>query len=433
VAPQLILGAQVEISFPQVDYQKHPAFGELRVTHSVDEAKVDSLIAEIDSEFAALRLRLPLEGGSLLSEFDAAISSRVNALKAEIARSCDLRKNLLGYALPALESAKGVLLEQLQFDSFRRSHPAVPQSSGVAAQRLEAMFKDGYVQFDADGAVAARVWEQTWWERAYLNKRARELPGRHCAIALYPYSPGAITIQRTIRANGILAIAAAYMGCEMEWMYAALDYSHERQNWYKGCYADAGLPSTDTVYMHLDADVKMVKAMLYLTDVSPLQGPFRYVRGSHRWARSLFVQAVQKGFDGEQTKLFPMEDDGLDYKGGYYRPRFQSIPHRQDVLDLPRALRGTTHFGDDVLNGSAHSRLLLDHETSFVAPRGTMVLFDGSSGIHRGSQVVRGERWAVQIGMRAVTASPRGNLRTALRPLVGRLRYQVRRARGPLQ
>jgi hypothetical protein len=149
--------------------------------------------------------------------------------------------------------------------------------------------------------------------------------------------------------------------------------------------------------MHFDADRDMLKIILYLVDVGPGDGPFGYVKGSHDWRRSPLTTAMQKGFDQCSGDFF--ESTGGDFKLGYYRPRFMLADSRRDLLSLPSRLRGSTHFGDDVLNGSSVSRELLAHEKSYTAPAGTMILFDGSQGVHRGAQVRSGSRWVVNIGL----------------------------------
>jgi hypothetical protein len=124
-----------------------------------------------------------------------------------------------------------------------------------------------------------------------------------------------------------------------------------------------------------------------------------------------------------------MESDGLDYKLGYYRPRFLLKEYRQDLLALPSAFRGTTHFGDDIVDGSELSSQLLAAEETFLGEAGLMVVFDGSAGIHRGSQVERGERWALQIAMRAIRPnSP--TTKSILKSIKGRIRYNLSRAKG---
>ena len=149
--------------------------------------------------------------------------------------------------------------------------------------------------------------------------------------------------------------------------------------------------------MHFDADRDVLKAMLYLTDVGSENGPFSFIPGSHQWARSSLVCAIHKGFDQAQWQVFQWPDNRQSY---YYRPRFKLREQRPDTLALPPRLRGSTHFGDDILDGSPLSQELLRREHVFTAPSGTITLFDGSQGVHRGGLVRDGARWVIQIGLR---------------------------------
>jgi hypothetical protein len=197
---------------------------------------------------------------------------------------------------------------------------------------------------------------------------------------------------------GILDVASAYMNRPMRLGYVSMEMGHPGQVWYRDCYKDVGIATAKTAYMHFDADRGMLKGMMYLKDVAPQNGPFSYIPGSHRWQRPAFASAVQSGFDRAQAEFAQVDDGGLDYVGGYYRPRFADQAGRKAMLSLPRALRGSTHFGDDILDGSELSDELLKQEHVFMAPAGMMLLFDGSQGVHRGSMVREGERWALQLG-----------------------------------
>jgi hypothetical protein len=183
--------------------------------------------------------------------------------------------------------------------------------------------------------------------------------------------------------------------------------------------------------MHFDADHNVLKILLYLHDVGREGGPFSYISGSHRWRRSLFTLAMYRGFDSEQAEIVELEPDGSDYKLGYYRPRFMLPQYRGGLMKLPTILRGSTHFGDDVLDESEESLQLLRDETTMLAGAGAIVLFDGSAGIHRGSTVRRGERWAVQIGLMAVGTDHEIKTRHS-RPVVGRARYYLHRLKKQL-
>lgn len=420
---------ETELTLPRIEYEQHPAYRDGAVGCLLDDGVVSQLTDAIDDAYARLRSEAEIPVDKVSGQFGERIDPRLAELERYVL-SANFRPELHRMTKQAISWAGRFLLEQAIF--HRRQTQEGTRISPLPSElegQLEKLQVDGYYQCPVNRDLAATVWRQTWWERSVLRKRAQQSPSRHCAIALDVFSPAVARIRRALSIEKILPVVSRYMGCEMEWLYAALDFSHDRQTWYKGCYSDAGLPTAKTVYMHFDADSDIVKAMLYLSDVDETAGPFRYVSGSHRWRRSPFLFALHKGFDVEQTKMFEMETDGLDYKLGYYRPRFLLKEHRQDLLTLPSVFRGTTHFGDDIVDGSNLSDQLLAREKTFLGPAGTLIVFDGSSGIHRGSQVERGERWAVQIAMRAVCSrqeSPASGIRTTK----GRIRYCLSRIKN---
>jgi hypothetical protein len=411
---------------PAADLAHHPAFRDLGNSGSAKDTATSELLDDIERECSVL-LSLPKE--RLDEEFASRILPKFEQLKSLVMVNTTLDVPFRDYAVQAIQRAIDLLHSGLraQLKGREDTHAEISAQGRNYANALE---RDGFCRIGADAALARRVWRATWWERSLLRKRARMSPGRHAVIALHDYSPASLSIQRAIINNGVLEAASVYLGRPMQFVYAALDYSHEEQDWYKGCYADIGLPTSRTVYMHFDADSEMMKAMFYLRDVDASGGPFRYVRGSHRWRRSAVQCALDKAFDEQQADVFPLEADGLDYSLGYYRPRYKLPEYRRGLMALPSALRGSTHFGDDVLDGSALSEGLLSQEETFIGPAGTLVLFDGSRGIHRGSQVARGERWAIQIGMRTRKPARKGRLPRPFSTLVNMGRYHLERVRA---
>lgn len=410
--------------YPMVDYERHPAYSQLGARSEVDEAQVRRLAAEIDAAYAELLDATPMPREQLQARFESGIAQRIEVLKALLRKRSDLPDGFAAHTEAALIHTAGFLLDRLEFNHWRRALARRPELEQAGMERLGSMRRDGFFHFGVHRELAGAVWRATEYERAALVKRAGERPWAHSALALHPASQAMRLIRRALHRTGLLSLASAYMGCEVDLLYCALDYAHPAQRWYRDCYADRGLSTTKTVYMHLDADTEMLKAMLYLEDVSERQGPFRFVRGSPTWPRSPFLVAVHKGFDTEDNRVFPMEPDGLDYSLGYYRPRFRLERYRKALLSLPAPLRGSTHFGDDILDDSELSRRLLADEVAFAGPAGSLILFDGSAGIHRGGQVEEGERWAVQIGLRAVR-SRRPLVKAAIADLLGHARYRA--------
>jgi ectoine hydroxylase-related dioxygenase (phytanoyl-CoA dioxygenase family) len=101
---------------------------------------------------------------------------------------------------------------------------------------------------------------------------------------------------------------------------------------------------------HRDAFLRQVKAILYLTDVEPENGPFQWIRDSHRRAEL----------------LQDMRNSRLGYK--QYRLT------EEEVADLLRPQPG--------------------REMTFTAQAGTLILVDTST-VHRGMPIRAGTRYAL--------------------------------------
>lgn len=181
--------------------------------------------------------------------------------------------------------------------------------------------------------------------------------------------------------------------------YIGLDYAHERQYWYKNCYGDSGIGTAQTAYAHFDAGQAIPKMMAYLSDVTINTGPFTVVRQSNLADKSFFLGHLHAAMDrilwGAIEK--PAEDT-------YYRPPFKH--QREILLSFPKAFQGSTHFGDDLVDGTEGSDALLKDMEPVVGSCGTACVFDGYRTIHSGGLVREGERLALQIGFQPARNLP---------------------------
>ncbi len=131
-----------------------------------------------------------------------------------------------------------------------------------------------------------------------------------------------------------------------------------------------GLPSPRTRYMHIDSALwPPVKVLIYLSEVTPDRGPFRYVEGSHRMATD-FELMVRK------------TNDRLNMHGSLF-------------MALPPPFRMYTLFGDNIDPDSEEARRLLEREHAYTSADGDLMLFD-FNGVHRGGFVREGHRYMLQ-------------------------------------
>ncbi len=410
-------------SFPHIKYDKHPAFSKIQGSAGLNNEATIEFIAEIDRAFEELAGLGALNKSDWNKYFAAEIEDRINQLREQFLESCQLPEPYRSFFDNAFRNSISLIRQHAEFRGRAALVGVLPGLNNSDRRYLTTMRKDGYVQFPSDPTLADAIWRSTDYERAICLQKNKDNPGRRAALSLHPSSSASKLIRKKLTTSGALNIASHYLGCEVEWMYCSLELSNIKQQWYRDCYIDLGVKTANTAYMHLDADAEMIKGMLYLNDVDQKNGAFRFVKGSHSWIRSNFLMVLYKSYDLEDANFFEMEPDRLDYKLGYYRPRFKLPEWRNAFLALPPILRGTTHFGDDLIDNSDVSKELLRQEAVLSGPTGSFLLFDGSKGIHRGGLVEEGERWVVQVAMKAKTSRPKF-LQSFLKDGLSYLRYQ---------
>ncbi len=170
---------------------------------------------------------------------------------------------------------------------------------------------------------------------------------------------------------GALDAASAYVGRPLSLASATLQVNtvHETRAKF-GELDEAGRPERATSYFHVDSNHwPNLKALIYLDDVGPGQGPFRYVAGSHR-LMGPYEAAVRKTND--------------------------KLRHSLDVLcALPQDYAEHANFGDYIDPASPDALKLLANEVVVCDGRSDLVLFD-NNGVHRGGMVRDGHRYMLQ-------------------------------------
>lgn len=179
-------------------------------------------------------------------------------------------------------------------------------------------------------------------------------------------------VERVLGEAGVFATAERYLGHGVSLVDVNPQINDPSDDFWQRVFPDLQLGQPSCAYLHRDASGGDIKAIIYMSDVGPDNGPFGYVRGSHRMKMSVTDDHIAEANDSNGLA-------GTD------------LASRRLFAALPSRLRQKGSFGNDVPDGSPLAGELLDSLWSITAPRGSVVVFD-TKGVHRGGMVVQGER-----------------------------------------
>jgi hypothetical protein len=390
--------------YPPIDYRGHPAFRSLDVPKHPNEEFVDAQIEEIDAGLRDLARAPGYPDAELVELFKKGPARKIEVLRTHLAQTTT-NPRLVEWLSVSFDEVLVDLLEEARVANLRGT--ARTPLCGTPGARVFADLK-------RDGAHFCRLDD---WTLEALRRicapdmeilRARARVGHEARyVQNYErYGKTGKLLSEFFKKAGVLEGLAAYVGSNVNFAGFALEYSYAGQNWWKGCYADLGLPDSKTTYMHYDHGCRDPKAIIALTEVSEANGPTSFVLGSHAKKRSRFLHSMIKSMDQNFAVIVRQEGHN------YYRSRFSDMSFRRDFLALPTALQGCSHFGEDIVDGSPISKELLEKEVRMTSDRGNCVVFDGNYGIHRGANVQEGERFAFQV---VFLIDPKLSLRETLR------------------
>jgi len=279
-------------------------------------------------------------------------------------------------------------------------------------------------------SVVRAIYDDVGQYRERLLEMSTTNGGTNCALALPLASRYWKEVAAFLKESGLLDGCSHYRREPLEPIYCALVLSHPGEKWWRGCYEDVGIATSRAVYMHNDKDYDMMKILVYLDEVDEKRGPFHFIRGSHKWQRSrtqsYFFKALDHAFNSNLAAREPV-------RTVYYRKVFRHAEFREQFVKLPQALRGSSHFGDDLLDGSPLGDWLLAQESVITSDVANCMAFIGADGIHRGGCVQEGRRWAFQLGLMKIPPLPRRierGAKAAYGLARSKLRGAVRRALG---
>lgn len=200
-------------------------------------------------------------------------------------------------------------------------------------------------------------------------------------------------LNKDFGAQGILEIVSKYMGQEYRVGGLALELSHQKSTWWHDLFSNANPPRT--LYAHFDQSVVFPKAIVYLSNVKPENGPTVYYPDAYQRLGLNSLQDVIGRVVFTVWKTCPRLT--AFYKKEIGKELMASENFRRHFMRLPSALRFNSHFGWDVIPGSQLEESLCDIKTEMLGPAGTFIVFDGASLLHGGGMVSSGERLALQV------------------------------------
>lgn len=180
-------------------------------------------------------------------------------------------------------------------------------------------------------------------------------------------------IERVLDDVGIMDVASAYMQRRGRVIDVNPQINDASDSFWKDIFPDtppSELPGS--AYCHRDASGGDLKAIIYMTDVGPSNGPFSYVIGSHRMQISVSDDLICEANDF----------NGLAGTDAVSRARFAALPFK---------FRQKGSFGNDLLPAAPLAQDIARSLWAVSAPKGSVVLFD-TKGVHRGGMVESGER-----------------------------------------
>ncbi len=396
------------------EYEKNKYFNSTLVTNNftkVDNVQILELINSLD---AVINFIVTSNPSNPIDKFHSSAENYLNQLLG-IFEQKTMGEPELNSVLKIIHS-NSIQLAEKYIDNKTSDKDLITKKNIVRSNQYKdnlASFKEaGFLEYE----FALDSEFLTWCDNQLFNARKKyenESDWRG-ANAYENNSSEFKFIENFIHKNQILDVISDYKQMNMEMLYAAWDYSHSRQKWFRHNHEYDYISPTN--YYHFDADEDVAKMLIYLSDVSLEDGPFKFVKGSNAMSRSPFLTFIHYSIDDKISRQYAQKDNL------YGRGLFL---YRKDLLmKFPASIRGTTHFGDDLIENSLLSKYLLENTITFTKKKGTAVLFDGFKGVHAGGNAADGERLAVQVAFRRKSSPAQKN--TEQNRIVRKLKSLIR-------
>lgn len=376
--------------YPEIDYSAHPAYAPYQSKLRYDEEFVLQQIQDIDAQhakFCALTSPSDIDVADALAYAHKRMSQIMLHAKEQ---------NISLLAEEWLDAMVKWTISDFSHEYVRRVFSVREyQGQSLSAEglrQLSLMQEQGMYITDLPSEVYADIRQLALEQLPGLRQRAIADRFNRAVTNVSFNSPLWKAIKRGAKEAGILDVLSELKQNRMTMLGAGLEYSCSDQNWYQNLYADVGLADSPMRYLHIDESDSLPKSMIYVTSVNEENGPTRAIPGSNQWEKSECRIHMHKALDSVVGMRY-----GKFAHNAHYRPLARHAELRRIFMELPRQFQGSSHFGDDILAGSALADSLAKQEVPYLSQGGQALVFDGPHLLHRGSLVMNGERMALQV------------------------------------
>ena len=224
------------------------------------------------------------------------------------------------------------LLKEALFQNEKKRYRPAGDVAPNVERIAHDLAEDGLSLHQAPQPMIKAIWDDVGQYRPRLTDQSARNGGMNCALALPHAGRFWNEVAAYLEQSGILAGCSARTPTVLEACDLALWCCRTRAKSGGAAATIRGIPTAQTVYMHNDKDYDIMKVLVYLSDVKEPQGPFCFVRGSHRWLRSKTQSFFHKSFDAAaNVNLAPREPQ----RTIYYRKAFRHPEFRRQFLMLP--------------------------------------------------------------------------------------------------
>jgi len=193
--------------------------------------------------------------------------------------------------------------------------------------------------------------------------------------------------------SGVLKSLGSIFDQRAKVIGVALELSVPGAQWSK--VQHVSFADNQTRYAHVDRAVDAPKAIVYLTNVREKNGPTMCYPGVYE---SLKLTGIQD-FIGRCIETIGTNKKSLlhDYYRNNSSQALSSEQFRSHFMKLPPEMRMNSHFGWDILPGTALEDFVVSRTKKVIGEAGTTIVFDGARLLHRGGLIEEEERVVLQV------------------------------------